>query len=65
MGYPKLKRAVAEQWRAFNPSVISIEDKASWAHAETHPAARPKAEPSISTRCACRSHYGRATAPSP
>ena len=29
MGYPDLKRAVAEQWRAFNPSVILIEDKAS------------------------------------
>jgi predicted phage terminase large subunit-like protein len=29
MGYPDLKRAVREQWQAFKPSVILIEDKAS------------------------------------
>jgi phage terminase large subunit-like protein len=29
MGYPDLKRAVREQWQAFKPGVILIEDKAS------------------------------------
>jgi predicted phage terminase large subunit-like protein len=29
MGYPDLKRAVREQWNAFTPGVILIEDKAS------------------------------------
>jgi predicted phage terminase large subunit-like protein len=29
LGYPDLKRAVREQWQAFRPSVVIIEDKAS------------------------------------
>jgi hypothetical protein len=29
MGYPDLKRAVSDQWVAYRPDVILIEDKAS------------------------------------